>query len=146
MEAKKRTVVLIIPFFQGSRSEVQKGQVTHQAHRDSQILPTKPYDCFPIWILPVHNDTTVQGKPQRQNMASVAFLLILIRVSVIRKSLCDSRIVGVFKRMNQEGKGGAILQITWHLIPNLLARDALTPSGKVKGEGNPALNPLPAYL
>lgn len=45
-------------------------------------------------------------------MASVAFLLILIRVSVIRKSLCDSRIVGVFKRMNQEGKGGAILQIT----------------------------------
>ena len=134
MEAKKRTVILIIPFFQGSSSEVQKGQVTHQAHSDSQILPTKPYDYFPIWALPVHNETIVQGKPQRQNMARVAFLLILVRVSLIRKSLCDSRIVGVFERMSQEGKGGAILQIAWYLIPNLLARDALTPSGKVKGK------------
>lgn len=37
--------------------------------------------------------------------------------------------------MSQERKGGAILHIIWYFIPNLVAGDVLTPSGKVKGEG-----------
>lgn len=49
-------------------------------------------------------------------MASIAFLLILVRVGVIRKSFCDSRIVGVFEEdePREEGRGRS----SDHLIPD----------------------------
>lgn len=49
-------------------------------------------------------------------MASVAFLLILVRVSIIRKSLCDSRIVGVFEEDEPRGEGRG--HSSDHLIPD----------------------------
>lgn len=59
---------------------LRKVRARAQTHIYSYNLPTTPYCYLPILVFPILNETIHWSKPQWENIASIIFFLILVKM------------------------------------------------------------------